>query len=795
MRWVFLPLILVLSFQLASQTFSRVQVFLSSEHNIQRLTLLGLDLDHGHLQPEKYFISEFSENEIDRIVAAGFKIKVLVNDLKRDLIKKNLGGFENRTQPYCVDFKDTNQLKTPYQYTYGSMAGFHTYSELLSVLDTMAARYPGIFKKRQPVNDTLLTHEGRQVYFVKISDNPEADEDEPAALFTALQHAREPVSLSQMLFFMWHLLEQYHKNPEINYLINNTQLYFIPCVNPDGYIYNEITNPEGGGFWRKNRRNNQDGSAGVDINRNYGYKWAFNESGSSSSPESQTYRGHQPDSEPETRLIQYFCKKYKFLIALNFHSFGNAVLYPWGYSDSITIDQPIFRAYSESFVHNNSYDFGLSTRTLGYPANGTSDDWMYGDTLSKPKIYAFTPEIGPSSLGFWPAKTEIDELNKEAFLMNLNTVRFLLNYAELRHSEGPFIEKREGSIGFLLRKLGLTPGELTVSLNSPNNALENFPPIKTFNLNTLEESVSDIQYSLKPEIRTGDTILFELKLSNGFYTWIFPISKVYSPLVKTTFKETGEHVEQWQVFGNWGTSNKHFYSPPSSITDSPSDNYSPNSLSELTSAKHIIVKNAKSAILSFWAKWDIEEDEDYAMVLLSVNDGPFKPLCGKYTENGTYAQVADQPVYDGFQASWIKEQIDLTEFLTSDSTNLKIIFRIKTDEAVEKDGFYFDDLIVTLLPKDSLTHALDSPQKELEIRVFPNPSVDIINMDLGQVAGDCNDCIVRVFDLLGNIVMERPVNRQKLLQFRVSELKNGMYFIWLKSTNKVYPCSRVIVNR
>ena len=57
-------------------------------------------------------------------------------------------------------------------------------------------------------------------------------------------------------------------------IVDSTEMYFIPCVNPDGYVYNETTNPNGGGYWRKNRRNNNDGSYGVDLNRNYGYEWA-----------------------------------------------------------------------------------------------------------------------------------------------------------------------------------------------------------------------------------------------------------------------------------------------------------------------------------------------------------------------------------------------------------------------------------------------------------------------------------------------------------------------------------------
>jgi|GEM_PF-6016658 len=60
-------------------------------------------------------------------------------------------------------------------------------------------------------------------------------------LYTALHHAREPNSLSQMIFYIWYLLENYETDAEVKYLVDNTAMYFIPVINPDGYVYNETT--------------------------------------------------------------------------------------------------------------------------------------------------------------------------------------------------------------------------------------------------------------------------------------------------------------------------------------------------------------------------------------------------------------------------------------------------------------------------------------------------------------------------------------------------------------------------
>src|SRR6185503_2455375 len=108
------------------------------------------------------------------------------------------------------------------------------------------------------------------------------------------------------------LLENYNTNPEVKYLIDNLEMYFVPVVNPDGYIYNETTNPNGGGMWRKNRRDNLDGEYGVDLNRNYGYNWGYDNNGSDPNTASDTYRGDTSFSEPETQNLKNFCNARQF---------------------------------------------------------------------------------------------------------------------------------------------------------------------------------------------------------------------------------------------------------------------------------------------------------------------------------------------------------------------------------------------------------------------------------------------------------------------------------------------------
>ena len=131
-----------------------------------------------------------------------------------------------------------------------------------------------------------------------ISDNPETDEGEPEMRIDAMHHAREPQGMQTTLWFMLFLLENYGSDPLATYLVNEREMYFVPCVNPDGYEYNRINNPNGGGMWRKNRRDNGDGTFGVDLNRNYKAGWTAPCAGSTNSG-SDTYKGPSAGSEPE----------------------------------------------------------------------------------------------------------------------------------------------------------------------------------------------------------------------------------------------------------------------------------------------------------------------------------------------------------------------------------------------------------------------------------------------------------------------------------------------------------------
>ena len=281
--------------------YSLVRVYFSEHHGVQELAALGVECDHGHYARGRFLENVFSTDEIEQIRLAGFSFDIPIADMAAYYLahREETDPAQSRSAD-CAGASDVlSTWTTPQNYTYGSMGGYHTWAELLVVLDDMRAKFPALITAKTPVSTSLNTQEGRPIYWLRISDNPDQDEPEPEVLYTALHHAREPNGLSQMLFYMWYLLEHYATDPEIKVLVDNTEMYFIPCINPDGYVYNQTTSPQGGGLWRKNRGSN----GGVDLNRNYGDHWGYNDQGSSPDNTSNTYRGPSPFSEDRKSVV------------------------------------------------------------------------------------------------------------------------------------------------------------------------------------------------------------------------------------------------------------------------------------------------------------------------------------------------------------------------------------------------------------------------------------------------------------------------------------------------------------
>ena len=337
--------------------------------------------DHFHVPGRSRILA--GDREQARLARLGLELAVLQEDL---------AGFY------------AERLEGQAQLSFGSsFAGYRTWPEMRSDMIMLAAQYPNVVS--QPIV-LGLTVEGRELLALRISDTPAVhDTSEPTVWIDGLHHAREPISGEAVMRLAELLATGYGSDPELRALVDGRNLLLIPCVNPDGYEFNHLLTPSGGGLWRKNMAQNSDGSLGVDLNRNYGWEWGPQWPGSSGQTGNSMYRGPSPFSEPETRALRDLAAHAPPDISLSLHSYGDLCILPWSYDAQITADDALLRDYAAALAEPLGWAHGCLWE-FGDFANGSSIDHQYGShgTL------ALAFEIGDQSDGFWPTGARIDEL-------------------------------------------------------------------------------------------------------------------------------------------------------------------------------------------------------------------------------------------------------------------------------------------------------------------------------------------------------------------------------------------------
>ena len=239
----------------AQTVLSRVTFPIDETQTRSDLAKAGIDLTHGHGGTRNTFTTEIQDFDLKRFDQIGIRYTIDIPDLS--IYRKALAQSPRReTVLDCQDH--TFDEVIPKNFELGHVGGYFSMPEVLDQLDIMAFLYPNLISVRKPIGD-FKTWENNSIFWVKISDQPETDENEPEVLYTGLHHARELISVSQTIYYMWYLLENYDKDPMIKQIIDHTELYFVPVLNPDGYNYNVIGyDPEEDVFTRNHRKNMRD---------------------------------------------------------------------------------------------------------------------------------------------------------------------------------------------------------------------------------------------------------------------------------------------------------------------------------------------------------------------------------------------------------------------------------------------------------------------------------------------------------------------------------------------------------
>ncbi|XP_048481564.1 uncharacterized protein LOC105380091 [Plutella xylostella] len=297
----------------------------------------------------------------EREIAYSVAITDVGNRLDREKNKELATQTENNSTASMVQQVPTQKM---------DWTNYHRLDVIYDFMHGLAQEYPDLCS----VCDIGMTSEGRPIKLLKISNGEPTN---TGVWLDGCIHAREWISPAVVTYIANEIARGFDEHP---CHLATKDWYFLPVVNPDGYEYSHTTDR----MWRKNRARFGE-CVGVDLNRNFSKGWGEkDEEGSSTDPGNIFFRGPAPFSESESAAIRdtILSAEKPFCIYLSFHSYGEVIIFPWGYTaepcpDYVELLQGgSIMAKAILGAHGNTYKVG-STKDLMYFASGTSVDWSY----------------------------------------------------------------------------------------------------------------------------------------------------------------------------------------------------------------------------------------------------------------------------------------------------------------------------------------------------------------------------------------------------------------------------------
>lgn len=596
----------------------------------------------------------------------------------------------------------------------GSLGGFWNLAEIKIKLDDLVTSDAhGVVADRLDTLGWSLHH--RPIWGLQLGTTVSGPDTRPVAFFNALTHAREPGGMHALFAFADSLLARYPADPEVKYLLEHRRIYLVPCVNPDGYWFNERIWDSTGtfGLWRKNLRdNNLNGITstgdGIDLNRNFGEKWGLNNVGSSGTPSSETYRGPSAYSEPETQVQRNVVAALKPASGLSFHTYSDLLVHPWGWTAAGTPDSVKFQAWSDELTRANGYTGGPGPRIL-YETNGDFNDFVYGDTLLKPKGFTFTPEMGGPDDGFWPPPSRVEAISADAVQTAIVTAGIAGPWMRLERAslvEGSLPAGGTAHVSIRARNIGAS-GTAGPSLQATLTALDHeiealtgpvfFPNLASFQ-SADPTGGATFLVAAADTVTPGRMMRFRVDFTDGQGLHSRDTIEVVVGVPTVVAVHACDAVTGWTIAGTgWAVKTNDPLHPSAYLTDSPNGVYANGMSTTATLTSRLDLSHGVHAWAFFEDRWGYESDYDGGAVEASLDGVTWRALAGNGSTTSDASDVIGIgiPSFEGTRWRWRQDRVDLSAFAggaMGDSVRLR--FRSRADGFTQLDGLSIDSLRV-----------------------------------------------------------------------------------------------------
>lgn len=623
--------------------------------------------------------------------------------------------------------------------------------------------------------------QGRTIHGLVISDNVQLDEAEPQVRYSSSMHGDEVTGMVLCLDLAYYLVEHYGQAgyETVTDLVDNYELHLVPAYNPDGTYLHQRYNANG-----------------VDLNRNF-----------------LEPAGEHTVLEHENVLFQNYTNAHHFNISINYHGGELVMNYPWDYTYTLAPDDAALQLLALEYstrnlpMYNGPFPRGITNGAAWYVITGSLQDWCYDQT----DCVDITCEVSTTK---WPSGSLLPGFwndNRESMIAYARAARWGVTGTVTSATTGEPLDATVTVVGidkpvhtdpahgdyYKLLHTGTfsltfeATGYVTQTVGVSNVwGTENIVNVQMQPLaeGHVSGTVTDTQgqgLDATIEIRTwpaGEVVdsitsdgaaggAFSVDLFFGDYTFTAsapdhftetqPVTVSATPAVVafvlggmiTTYPVAETFEAGPGVFtGDWliGTPG---YNSTQCLIDSEGS-YPNNATRLATMSAGVSLADVMEPLVSFYAKWNIENSWDAVFFEISTDGGTaWTPLEVPGRTNAASGQgvqrPAGTPCFDGSQANWVSCVVDLTPYIGQ--ADVRFRFRLVTDGSQVYDGFYLDDFRIRITTEDTGTTPVDPvPALAADVRAFPNPfnpqtTLRFVNPRPGPVT-------LAVYDLQGRLV-------------------------------------------